>query len=95
MPDALLITLVVIGGRKSGHTNYYHLSEIDHVLQKMKACQDEAELQAYVKEREQYLERLVAVSCLQPPFSIINASTQSRNSTPANAPNGLIPTTEG
>ncbi|KAJ8076081.1 hypothetical protein PM082_022066 [Marasmius tenuissimus] len=56
------LVIAIDGGRKASHTRYYNCSEIEHVLEKMKACQDEKELEIYIEERTKYLERLTAVS---------------------------------
>ncbi|KAK1219727.1 hypothetical protein PQX77_017533 [Marasmius sp. AFHP31] len=48
------------GGRKASHTHYYNCSEIERVLEEMKACKDETELEKYTEERKKYLERLSA-----------------------------------
>ncbi|KAL0056934.1 hypothetical protein AAF712_016448 [Marasmius tenuissimus] len=54
------LVIAIDGGRKASHTRYYNCSEIEHVLEKMKACQDEKELEIYIEERTKYLERLTA-----------------------------------
>ncbi|KAJ8076070.1 hypothetical protein PM082_022053 [Marasmius tenuissimus] len=44
----------------SQRASYYRQREIDRVLERVRKCADEEELEAYVKERKAYLERLVA-----------------------------------
>ncbi|KAK1219735.1 hypothetical protein PQX77_017543 [Marasmius sp. AFHP31] len=44
----------------SQRASYYRQREVDRVLERVRTCTDEEELEAYVKGRKAYLERLVA-----------------------------------
>ncbi|KAK1227854.1 hypothetical protein PQX77_009132 [Marasmius sp. AFHP31] len=48
------------GGTGSQRTRYYNRQEIDRVLEQIRKCVDEVELETFVKERKAYLKRLVA-----------------------------------